>query len=231
MEILKSINEQSVAQLLQFDLLKRNWEEALHDQNYKLESVFTFALSFAIIYFMPEFFQRIQLRSGSILNDPVLNYIPPFDVSGYIFFILYSSAFVTLGYLLYFPRTLLWGIQAYCILTLMRALTVYFIPLDPNPSLVPLTDPILNEAFYRGQAVTKDLFFSGHTATMFIMALVMPNRRIKLLLILGTVVLGALILVQHIHYTYDVFAAPFFAWASVYIIHKATGIREKLLSR
>jgi hypothetical protein len=63
------------------------------------------------------------------------------------------------------------------------------------------------------------------------MALVMPNRRIKILLIMATVVLGALILVQHIHYSYDVFAAPFFAWASVYIVQKSTGIKEKLFAK
>ena len=59
----------------------------------------------------------------------------------------------------------------------------------------------------------RDLFFSGHTATMTLLALAGRGRWRW---VLGglTVAVGLLVLVQRVHYSYDVLAAPFFAGAA-----------------
>ena len=228
MDLMEPLNERSLSQNFQVSMFKQNWDEALHDQGFVLQAVLTLVVSFAIIFYMPDFFARIQMRSGVVLNDPVLDYLKPRDVSGYLFFLLYSSILLAAAYMIFFPRNFIWGVQAYCLLTIMRGITVYFIPLDPSPELIPLTDPVITHFFYHSPGITKDLFFSGHTATIFMIALVVHQRTLKIIFTVVTLVIGALVMVQHIHYSYDVFAAPFFAWLSVFIVQSVGRIWHKI---
>jgi membrane protein implicated in regulation of membrane protease activity len=55
--------------------------------------------------------------------------------------------------------------------------------------------------------ITKDLFFSGHTATLLLLALAVPPGWHRRMLAVATFLIGSLVLVQHAHYTYDVLAA------------------------
>jgi membrane-associated phospholipid phosphatase len=75
-----------------------------------------------------------------------------------------------------------------------------------------LTDP-LTGVFYGNSVITKDLFFSGHTATLTLIFLCLKKRNDRIIACVATVVVGFLVLVQHVHYTIDVLAAPIFAYA------------------
>jgi membrane-associated phospholipid phosphatase len=62
--------------------------------------------------------------------------------------------------------------------------------------------------------VTKDLFFSGHTSSVFLLFLTIPGRTDKRLALLATAVVAFLLLVQHVHYTLDVLGGLLFAWVA-----------------
>ena len=86
-------------------------------------------------------------------------------------------------------------------------ISIGLIPLNAQIGLIPVEDPISN-AFYGLRFITKDLFYSSLTAVMFLMFLCLNKRSDKILTLLATIAIGALVVVQHVHYTADVFFAP-----------------------
>ena len=214
----KSLNQQSLSHYLQFDQLKRSWQDALVEPRFKIELTLTLVFSCLLMSTMPSFFHLIQSRPGYMPNDPLLDMIRPMDVSSYLFLFLHSSIVFVLIYMFYSPKQFVWGVQAYCVLTMVRFAALYLVPLEPSPQLIPLVDPVLNNLFYKSPSITKDLFFSGHTSTIFLFALVVNHKGLKLFFTIATLIIGGLVMVQHIHYSFDVFAAPFFAWLSVMMV-------------
>lgn len=62
--------------------------------------------------------------------------------------------------------------------------------------------------------MTKDLFFSGHTAATFLLLLyVWPYRRMRYIMLVGHIVVVASVFVAHLHYTIDVLGAYAVAYA------------------
>jgi membrane-associated phospholipid phosphatase len=62
--------------------------------------------------------------------------------------------------------------------------------------------------------LTKDLFFSGHTATTFLLLLyVWPWRRLRAAALAGHVLVVASVFLAHLHYTIDVAGAYAIAFA------------------
>ncbi len=62
--------------------------------------------------------------------------------------------------------------------------------------------------------LTKDLFFSGHTATTFLLLLYLwPSRRVRWPALLGHVLVVASVFLSHLHYTIDVLGGYAVAFA------------------
>jgi membrane-associated phospholipid phosphatase len=101
----------------------------------------------------------------------------------------------------------------------VRIVAMYLLPLEPPTTMIILNDPLV-ESFGTGQTLTKDLFFSGHTATLFILFLVSERKNIKALFLISTVAVAISVILQHVHYTIDVFAALFFTYACYKVIVK-----------
>ena len=75
-------------------------------------------------------------------------------------------------------------------------------------------DEILNKvASYGAHYITHDLFFSGHTTTVFLVFLCLKKKWDRIYVLTASIVLGMLLLAQHVHYTIDVLAAPVFTYA------------------
>jgi membrane-associated phospholipid phosphatase len=113
------------------------------------------------------------------------------------------------------PQLFLTFLWAYIFLSVFRMLTITLVPLDPPAGLIALADPISNFFYgYSTKFVTHDLFFSGHTSTVFLLYLCGVNRTDRYLALLATVLVAFLLLLQHVHYTIDVLGGLAFAWIS-----------------
>lgn len=167
---------------------------------------------------VPGFYRFVQARPGQQLADPLLALLPAQDHSNLIFALIYGAIAATLGYLLPRPARLLQALWAYYLLQLLRMATLWLLPLEPPAALVVLHDPLMDRLFaVTTQPIVRDLFFSGHTATMTLLTLAGRGRRWRGVLGLMTVTVGLLVLVQRVHYSYDVLVAPWFAWAAYWL--------------
>ncbi|RZK53637.1 MAG: hypothetical protein EOO59_12280, partial [Hymenobacter sp.] len=146
--------------------------------------------------------------------DPLLALLPRHDVATAVFVFMYGAVVLSVGWQLRHPWLLLRGLWAYLLLLVLRMAAIWLVPLLPPADLLPMPDPFtalfMHEA--PGGAVTHDLFFSGHTATVALLALAVRGRWWHGVLAALAVAVGLLVLVQRVHYSYDVLAAPFFAW-------------------
>ena len=153
------------------------------------------------------FFQYIEQRDGMLLNDWLLRSIPSIDVSLPLLFFIWSCVLLAIYRAAADPDMLITFLYAYIIFTASRMLTMYLVPLNPPLRLLPIKDPLSN-LLYGDKFVTKDLFYSGHTGTLFLLYLCTKGAKDKMYMLLCTVAVAALLLVQHVHYTIDIMAAP-----------------------
>jgi hypothetical protein len=202
--------------------LKQSWKAAFTDRNFTLKLIGALAVFLIFPFKADDYFQWIQLREGIQWNDPLLNFLPALNVSYPIFGIIYFSVIYLLYRLLQDPKKFLWFAWAFNIETAFRFLSIYLVALNPPTGLVDLHDP-LAEIFIYGEnmAITKDLFFSGHTATMVFVCYFLPTARERRIAIGLSIILVTLLLIQHVHYSLDIAAAPVFTLAAIWIVKKA----------
>jgi hypothetical protein len=187
--------------------LKDNWTVIWNSRYKRYQMIIGTVIMLAVIFTLPFFFGHIEKRKGALLNDWLLARIPPHNVSVLIFAIIWSMVLLILIRAINNPSiyiTYCWTLIFVCIL---RFVSISVVALDPPLGLIPLVDP-LSSVFYGNAAITKDLFFSGHTSTMFLIFLCLERKKDKIIALIGTVVVAFLLLVQHIHYTIDIMAAP-----------------------
>ncbi len=144
---------------------KMNWKFFFKNNFiYSLVLLVLFILTLIVVYFFLLFNEQ---RLGTILNDPLLKIIPSIDVSVPLFILTYSGTIVGIVYVLRSPSLTILSMVTYTIILWLRMLCMYFTPLEPPQDIIPLRDFILESTFYSGNVNLKDLFFSGHTASMF----------------------------------------------------------------
>ncbi len=203
-----SIREQSAV----VRLWKNNWQST----DYRRKLISGLIIISFILISLPFFYQAIEQRNGIKFNDYLLQWLPAYDLSLFIFVTIWSMALLTFHRFRQDPQiflTFLWG---FILINLSRFVSIGLVPLNPPESLVAIHDPISNY-FYGPKFITKDLFFSGHTAAMFLMFLCLKKKSDKILALIATILIGIAVLFQHVHYTMDVFMAPlitYFLWVA-----------------
>jgi hypothetical protein len=197
--------------------LKQNWLSAYDTSLKRVKLLIGTILIVAIINILPSFFRTIERRNGAVLNDWLLAHLPAYDVSVPIFTIIWGMGLLMMIRAFYKPAictTYIWTLILVCI---ARFISITLVKLDPPAGMIPLVDP-LTGYFYGHAAITKDLFFSGHTSTMVLTYLHLEKRSDKIIAFVAAALVMFLLLIQHIHYTMDVLAAP----VIVYCLYRFT---------
>ncbi len=201
-----------------------NWKEFLIDKKKRREAIISIPFLAAILIIFPQFLQFVEARQGVVFTDPILVLFNPIDLTWLTFGLIYLSILITIFSLVKKPERLLFTLQCYGLMVFFRLIVMYLLPLEAPTTLIPLNDPLV-QLLGTGEILTKDLFFSGHTATLFLLFLILEKRVIKIIFLASTILVGIAVMLQHVHYVVDVAVAPFFAYTSYKIID---GLKNKL---
>lgn len=193
-----------------------SWSNYFSKRKFQVEIFATIILLVLVLVALAKFLIYIENRDGAVLNDPVLNLFEPIDLTWLTFILIYISLFSAIIFFLKKPILLLTAFQAYILLIILRISAMYLMPLNPPSKIIPLTDPFV-EYFGTGRLLTKDLFFSGHTAILFLLFLITDFKPLRIFLIISTILVGISVVLQHVHYSIDVITAPFFTYF-IYIL-------------
>jgi len=197
--------------------LKQIWGVKLSDKNFRLRFIFSVLIQIIVLYALAKFLPFNEQRAGFSFNDPFLNLFHPIELTWITFAMIYGALIVGLYILSFEPEKFVIAFQAYSLTAFFRLVTIFFLPLKAPQTIIPLTDPFI-EFFGGGETLFNDLFFSGHTSTMFLLYLTGTSIKSRRVFLILTLLVGLSVLMQHVHYTIDVLAAPFFAFTCFKIV-------------
>ena len=193
------------------------WKSFFSNKRNSVEFIITLILLTVLMLSFSQFLQFIEKRKGVSLPDPLLNTFNPVDLTWMTFTLIYLSIILFLFSVRKEPYKIMVSLQAYGLMVIFRTIAMYLTPLEAPTTLLMLNDPFV-QLFGKGEILTKDLFFSGHTGTLFLLFLLTKNKMLKVVFLISTVTVGVAVLLQHVHYSIDVFIAPFVAYCSFRII-------------
>ncbi|MEP7371973.1 MAG: phosphatase PAP2-related protein [Chitinophagaceae bacterium] len=187
------------------------WKKAWQEPSFRHRLITGLFILTAVLLFFPYFFGVIDKRKGSQLSDWALDTLPAYDLSIPIFVIIWVMTIFIIIRCAQSPPLFNLFLWSYIFLCLSRIITISLVALAPPAGLIELKDPVTN-IFYGGEFISTDLFYSGHTATQFLLFLCLQKRRERLLALVSTVLVGLMVLIQHVHYFIDVISAPLFSY-------------------
>jgi len=207
-----------------------SWKTFFQTKRNRIEFVITILLLIAVIFSFSQFLQFIEQREGVILPDPLLATFTPVDLTWLTFTLIYLSIIIFIYSIRNKPEDILMALQVYGLMVVFRTISMYLTPLNAPAALILLDDPFV-QFFGKGEILTKDLFFSGHTGTLFLLFLLTERKSLKFIFLISTIAVGIAVLLQHVHYSIDVFVAPFVAYGSFRIVKIFQNKKTELTSK
>jgi hypothetical protein len=189
--------------------------------------IWTF-LIFGIALTFQKFADEYVIETGgTVVGDILLNNIPALDIDGLIISSTLIFTFVTILLGLAKPEYILFSLKSVALFVTIRAFFITLTHLGIHPDQIVLADHNIGFFLYDILYNTKnDFFFSGHTGIPFLMFLIYYREPFWRHIFLATSCLfGAFVLIGHMHYSIDVFAAPFMTY-SIFSIARVIFARD-----
>lgn len=153
----------------------------------------------------------VTARGGTQVRDLILDNIKPIDL-GLLFVYGYIALVGALfAYPLFFHiRTFHTVVSQFSLLVVLRSIFMIFTHLETPRGAIPVSFPWI----FGGLSFQNDMFFSGHTAIPFLGFFLFKDSPVRYLFLVGSIVMGVVVLVMHQHYSIDVFSAFFITYCS-----------------
>ncbi|HET9641597.1 MAG TPA: phosphatase PAP2-related protein [Candidatus Paceibacterota bacterium] len=189
----------------------------------RLPSLFTALILLALAYVAEHFANLYELEyslrpTSTYVGDLLLDNLPTYNVHFLIINVAVLTVAIGSAFILYrYPRYVLFSIKAIALLIAIRAFFISLTHVGIYPGVIPPDYGFFTNIYtYFNWQV--GFFFSGHTSIPFLMALIFwQNRRMRAIFLIMSALFGAAVLFAHIHYSIDVFAAPFMAFGIFHI--------------
>ncbi|MBK7689626.1 MAG: hypothetical protein IPK62_05930 [Bacteroidetes bacterium] len=191
-----------------YQLIVSSWKAAFSDKLFAIKVLLLpgfFVLYSAVTQKLGIY---IELRKGVQINDSILNFIPQYDFSIAIFCLLYTSLLLAIITHLHQPKIIYRIVEMHLLVAIIRQICIFCVALDPPAGIIILRDVFLENTVYpRFSPLTKDLFFSGHVASIWLYFLCVQHKLVKRYLIFATLLMSFMILSMRVHYSFDVYGA------------------------
>jgi len=192
-------------------MILTDWKVAFANKKFRFHFFLALMGLAAFAAVLPFFFNAILLpKPGVQLNDPILSWFQPRDWSNEIFLLLYGCTLVFIATNIMRPGVVLISLQTYVVVNFLRLTTLYFFTLEPPQGIIPLTDHFLASLAYGQPVYNKDLFFSGHVSTLFVLVFAELRPVVKWIYLTVTVIVATLLAWQRVHYALDMAGALVF---------------------
>lgn len=184
-----------------------------------LGSIVLLFIGFKVIFYA---MFLVEDRPGPILFDPVHYFLPaPINFSNQIFISTYSAVFViAMDSLSKGPNQLSKVCLGYTMILFLRSASMVLVPLDPPEGLILLIDPLISFFNPEPFVATRDLFFSGHCASLAFFFFIVKNKYAKYFLAFLNVFVIIAISLQRVHYTIDIVGGVIVAYGVYRLIEK-----------
>lgn len=158
-------------------------------------------------------FDYSQRPTSNHVGDLILDNIPAIDLN----FIIVEVALATivLGTLFVVfakPRRVLFSLKAIALFIIIRAFFISLTHVGIHPDTIAPGLGVFDSVYLYLNFQTG-FFFSGHTGLTFLMALIFwDDVRVRAVFLALSFMFAVAVLFAHVHYSIDVFAAPFMAY-------------------
>lgn len=182
-----------------------------------------FAGSLIINHFASNYVDR---RAGAYVQDIFLDNLPVVNVDWIINDGVIVFSLLIISYLFIHPKKAPFTFKSIALFIFIRSIFITLTHLGPAPSQTYL-DP--NDLLIRLNA-GYDKFFSAHTGLPFLLALIFwDNKIVRHISLAASIIFGASMLLGHLHYSIDVFAAFFITYTIFHMSQKLFAEDYKLL--
>ncbi len=150
-------------------------------------------------------------KGGVRVPDLILDHLKPINLSPLFVYGYMGLVVALIAYpLLFHIRTLHAVVSQLSLLVVLRSLFMIFTHLETPPEAVPAHFPWV----FGKLSFQNDMFFSGHTAIPFLGFFLFKDSPVRYLFLVGSIVMGIVVLGMHMHYSIDVFSAFFITYCS-----------------
>lgn len=173
-----------------------------------------------VLHVQAGYYSARSAELSSFVGDIFLDNLPPLDID----FLVIQGALIfwviAIVLLLARPQYVLFGLKAIALFIIFRSFFVSLTHIGIYPEHIPL-DTGAGVRLYSLFTFQGNYFFSGHTGLPFLLALIFwQERPWRRFFLISTVVFGISVLMAHVHYSIDVFSAPFITYTIFVLCQK-----------
>jgi membrane-associated phospholipid phosphatase len=151
----------------------------------------------------------VEKKTGGSVSDLILDSIPAINLSFIFYYGALILALITLIYVFFFKvHKIHIVVGQTSLLIMVRSFFICLTHISTPEGAILSHAPRIFDFFDFQNA----LFFSGHTAAPFLLFLIFRKEKIGIFFLIMTFVMAATVLLMHVHYSIDVFAALFISY-------------------